>query len=69
MRIQTGKIQKISQRDSRIECSRQQMQEIKKNLFQITNLFDEPLKDFDVPIHQTKSHSNSNSRARTFHQL
>jgi division protein CdvB (Snf7/Vps24/ESCRT-III family) len=40
MRIQTGKIQKISQRDSRLDCSRQQMQEIKKNLFQITHLFD-----------------------------
>jgi hypothetical protein len=45
LKIQTGKIQKISQRDSRTECHSQQMQDIKKNLFQITNLFDDPLPD------------------------
>lgn len=42
MKIQTGKIQKISQRDSKKQCSSQQLEEIKKNLFQVTHLFDEP---------------------------
>lgn len=43
LKIQTGKIQKISQRDSKKECNVQQLEEIKKNLFQVTHLFDEPL--------------------------
>lgn len=38
MKLQSGKIQKLTQRESRTDNSR--MHEIKRNLFRVTHLFD-----------------------------
>jgi len=38
MKLQSGKILKLSMRDSKSNCSR--IDEIKKNLFRVTHLFD-----------------------------
>ena len=38
LKLQSGKIQKLTQRDSKTDNSR--MHEIKKNLFRVTHLFD-----------------------------
>jgi hypothetical protein len=65
MKIQTGKIQKISQRDSKKECNVQQLEEIKKNLFQVTHLFDEPLQEIEAHTLDSKSLKKS----KTFNNL
>lgn len=41
MKIQTGKIKRLGQRESKIDKSH--LKEIKQKLFQVTHLFDEPL--------------------------
>ncbi len=41
LKIQTGKIKKIGQRDSKVDTA--YMREIKKNLCQVTHIFDEPI--------------------------
>lgn len=42
LKLQTGKIQKMSQRESKA-ADNSGVREIKKNLFRVTHLFDEPL--------------------------
>lgn len=53
-KLQSSKIQKLSQRESKAECS--QIHEIKKSLFRVTHLFDEP---FD-PSYTTTLPSKAN---------
>ena len=41
LKIQSGKIKKIGARDSKVDSA--YMREIKKNLCQVTHIFDEPI--------------------------
>lgn len=57
MKLQSGKIQKLTMRDSKSDCSR--INEIKKNLFRVTHLFDEPMDPRMAMIVETKTDNMS----------